>query len=98
MNTAQVLSDPAAHPIQPHHIDAMQHFWDAFDHHETEVSARYIVGLCQERGGWLPFTEEEIERFYQKSGHKNFIFNRLIEPGTAYSARLGRFLKGGGWI
>lgn len=70
------------YPVRPKHINAKQHLWNAFDHCETEVSAGYIVRLCQERGaGWAPFTKEQIEARYQEAGHKNFGFNRLINKG-----------------
>ena len=86
--------------IQPDQIDTPQggHFWDAFGNSETEVSARYVVRLCQEKGGWYPFTREEIEEFYNKSGHQNFWFNWLVHPGTAYSITGGSYQVGGGWI
>jgi hypothetical protein len=74
------------------------HFWDAFDHAETEISARYIVRLCKEKGGWYSFTLEEIEEFYNKSGYQNFSFNRLIHPENAFSITKGPYLTGGGWI
>lgn len=59
--------------IQPNHIYTGDHFWEAFGNLETETSARHIVRLCQARGGWLPFTKEEIDAF---SG-QNFWFNHL---------------------
>lgn len=65
------------YPVQPNHIHTGDHFWEAFGNSETEISARYIVRLCQARGGWLPFTKEEINAF---SEH-NFWFNRLHVPG-----------------
>jgi hypothetical protein len=68
-------------PIQPADIDIGRHFHDAFGHSETEVSAGYLVRLAQVKGGWVPFTKEEIEAFYQKSGHHDFWFNRLITDG-----------------
>jgi hypothetical protein len=86
--------------IQPDHIYTPPggHFWNAFDHSETEVSARYIVRFCKERGGWYSFTREEIEAFYNKSGYQGFEFNRLVHPGPAYSITRGRYQAGGGWV
>lgn len=86
--------------IQPDDIDTPPggHFWGAFDNTETEVSARYVVRLCKRKGGWHPFSHDEIERFYNESGHRGFSFNRLIRPGTAFYILKGRVLEGGGWI
>ena len=76
--------------IAPKDINTSQHFWNAFGHSETEVSANWIVRFCQYRNqGWLPFTVEELECFYQeKLGKKEkFWFNRLH---TDYSQSLLR--------
>lgn len=86
-------------PIQPADIDINQHFFDAFDNNETEVSAHYIVGLCQQRGNWEPFTQREIEAYYRSFGHTDgFTFNRLIEPQTVRSFDGSSHTAGGGWI
>ncbi len=71
------------YPIQPDHIDASRHLFNALDHYETEVSAGYVIRMCQERGeGWAPFTGEQIEAYYQRAGHKDgFWFNRLVSHG-----------------
>lgn len=74
------------------------HLWNAFDHYETEVSAAYIVRLCYERGGWYPFSREDIERVYQAAGHKDrFTFNALITPVIRRTYR-GTESFGGGYI
>lgn len=65
----------------PADIDASKHMFDAFGNNETEVSAGYIVRLCQRKGNWTSFTEEEIEAFYQEAGHRDFWFNNLISGG-----------------
>jgi hypothetical protein len=92
-----VTDKTPGYPIQPKDIDASDHLWNAFDHMETETSAGYIVRMCQLRGGWVPFTREEIEEFYQKAGRTNYSFNRLVDPGIAHGYR-GSELKGGGWV
>lgn len=70
---------PDNYRIQPKHIDTSDHFWNAFDNMETEVSAHYIVKLCQRRKGWLPFTQKEIEEEYRRAGHTDgFTFNLLV--------------------
>jgi len=69
--------------IQPNDINARRHFYDAFNNHETEISARWIVRFCQERGrGWEPFPLTELEQFYNERGFTNFWFNRLLESGN----------------
>jgi hypothetical protein len=61
------------YPIKPSHINTKEHFWDAFGNVETEASALFIVRLCQEKGGWLPFTKEELDRISKE----DYRFNRL---------------------
>ncbi len=100
------ITDRDSFEIQPKDINAKGHFWDAFDNVETEVSARYIVRLCQEKGGWSPFTREEIEKFYQRSGYVNFCFNRLVDPEMVPLSLVRAFAgcreplvpMGGGWV
>lgn len=60
-------------PVQPRDIYAKEIFWEAFGHRETEISALFIVRFCQERGGWVPFTHEEIDAFSKE----DFWFNGL---------------------
>jgi hypothetical protein len=79
------------YPVLPDHIDAGVHFFDAFHHNETEVSAGYIVRFCQQRGqGWAPFSQADIEAFYNRSGHTDFRFNRLL-PGLIHQDLHGLF-------
>lgn len=100
MLTYTIVTHADSFHIQPKDINTPPggHFWDAFGENETEVSARYIVRLCQRKGGWHPFTKEEIEKLYNEAGYKNFEFNRLIEPGMAFYIQKGRVPEGGGWI
>lgn len=78
-----IITDGSKFPIQPKDIHigkGFKHFWDAFDNSETEVSAFYVVGLCQKLGGWIPFTHEQIEQFYTENGPGDgFTFNRLVD-------------------
>lgn len=67
--------------IRPFDIDTSGHFWNAFDHSETEVSAQWIVRLCQKRGTWEPFSEGAIEDFYREKHQDGFTFNKLIRDG-----------------
>ena len=72
-------------PIRPEHIDTAQHFWNAFDNMERELSANWIVTFCQDRGeGWAPFTVEEIERFCQAHGGMHFHLDGLDEYPQRY--------------
>lgn len=65
--------------ISPSDIDTSQHFWNAFDHSETEVSANWIVQLCQSRESWAPFTREDIEQLYSRRHKDGFRFNKLLD-------------------
>lgn len=65
--------------VQPYDIDTNGHFFGAFEHNETEVSANWIVRLCQAKGSWSPFTAEELNRFYTPAD--GFTFNQLIRRG-----------------
>ena len=79
MKTIIVFEVPN-YPIRPGHIDTTSHFWDALGNFEKEISAHWIVRLCQERGSWAPFTREEMKEFYSlKFGKKGlpFTFNGL---------------------
>lgn len=74
----RTLGKGESFPIRPEHINADEHFFDAFGNMETEISAHYIVKMCQRRGTWAPFAVEEIEAEYNKAGHRDFWWNRLI--------------------
>jgi hypothetical protein len=75
----QAITEGTHCPIQPSDIDTSQHFFDAFDHRETEISARWIVEFCQMRGSWQPFTVDELKAFY--TPNDGFTFNRLLPLG-----------------
>ena len=106
MPERSIITDSKNFPIQPHHVNAKEHFFDAFDNMETEISARYVVKLCQKLGSWGPFTEEQIEEIYQKAGFRGFTFNRLVNsqlvPPSLVRAFMGHHDTpvpvGGGWI
>jgi hypothetical protein len=86
------------HEVQPSDIDASRHLFDAFGHYETEISAGYIIRMFQEIGEWRPFTNDEIEEFYSRSGHKGFSFNGLIIPVRERLADGRPYQVGGGYI
>lgn len=53
--------------LLPSDINTKQHFWNAFDHSETEVSASWIVRFLQQAGNsWAPFMLEDLQAFYGK--------------------------------
>lgn len=97
-----IVTEKDTFPIQPKDIPSKgwDHLWNAFDNNETEISAAYILLMCQERGNWAPFTFEEINTFYNEKRKTpcHFTFNRLIEPGLHYGMPGERHLAGGGWI
>jgi hypothetical protein len=64
--------------IAPSDINIDKHFFGAFGNTETEVSAKWIVLLCQKKGGWYPFTLKEVEDLYQSLRHKDYCFNNLL--------------------
>lgn len=65
--------------LRPEDIDLSSHLWDTFDHYETECSAWWILKYLADRGeGWVSFTFDEINSFYNKKHNERFCFNRLL--------------------
>ncbi len=64
----------------PDQIDMEYHFMDAFDNYEREITARWIVQLCQEKGDWMPFTKPEIDKYHLSKTGKPFYFNGIVAP------------------
>ncbi len=86
--------------IAPSMIGVDRHLFDAFDHHETEVSALWLVQFMQAKREWTPFSQKEINDFYnEQRGTKGemFGFNRLLDPVTVRRAH-GNVQEGGGWV
>ncbi|RTL06385.1 hypothetical protein EKK58_05390 [Candidatus Dependentiae bacterium] len=83
--------------IQPSHIDTARQFRGAFGHDMSEVSARWVVLLMQERGSWQPFSQEDIDAYYRRRypGY-SFYFNQLVD--IQYGSIGEKTLEGGGWI
>ncbi len=71
----KIVTDKDLYPILPIYINATKHFYDAFGNTEREISARWIVQLCQINDGWKPFTCDEIGAFSKE--YDNFRFNGL---------------------
>lgn len=77
-----IIMDGRGFPVQPKDINVSEHFFNAFDNMETEVSAHWIVSFLQERGvGWEPFIYDEIDMFYSRKFKSGFRFNCLISGG-----------------
>lgn len=103
-----VTDEGADYPIQPDDINTQAHFFNAFNHHETEISAGWIIRFLRARGrGWAPFSREELTTFYHQTfPQESFHFNRLIEPemippslARAFEGHLDPLIPaGGGWI
>lgn len=88
-----------AFPVNPIQIDASKHLFSAFSNMETEISAGYIIRMFQEKGNWQPFTQEEIEEFYSRSGHTDgFTFNALIDDKRERLFDGKTHTIQGGWI
>lgn len=98
-DTLRSIASKTKTDISPDDIDAKKYLWEAFGHQETDISAGWVVRLCQKQGSWAPFSDADIQAFYHvKYPGESFGFNRLIEPGVAFSIRSGSYLTGGGWI
>lgn len=107
MSQKTVVTNPESYLVQPNHIDARRHLFEAFDHTETEISAGWIIRFMQERGrSWAPFTYDEINTFYSRHHGDGFTFNRLVEPAMIPPSLVRAFAgyhdstipAGGGWI
>ena len=94
-------------PIQPQDINESKHFFGAFDHTETEVSAGWICRFLQNRRqSWKPFDYDEINAFYTRSFTHRFSFNRLVEAEMVPPSLARAFAgyhdapipAGGGWL
>ena len=96
----KILQDDSEYPVQPRHINATgDPFWGAFDHLETEISAKWVVALCQKLDGWKPFSYEQIQELYHRRfPNENFSFNRLVDPSSTSYIQRDRGPEGGGWI
>jgi hypothetical protein len=75
----KIINDPANYKITPRQIDTKRHFWDGFGNREREISAHYIVLLCQQLGKWGPFTMEQLDKVYTPGD--GFWFNGLDTQG-----------------
>lgn len=74
-------------------------YWNAFENDETETSAYWLVKMAMEHGDWRPFTQEDINRVYQRKFAKSsFTFNALLGRIQGFDRPGERYLWGGGWI
>jgi hypothetical protein len=68
----------------PKDIDTDNHFWNAFDNWETEISANILVSHAQIKNSWDDFTIKNIVRWKHQHGDPEattFYFNDLITKG-----------------
>lgn len=61
-------------------------FWGTFNSGENESAAAFLVYFAQKRGSWNPFTQDEIEMFYQGLGHRGFRLMELVKDGFIIEA------------
>ena len=73
--------------IKPEHIDTGEHFWNAFGKCEKEITARWVVRFCQQRGDWGPFHETELTKFYHEGMEReeSFHWNGLGDNGIEFA-------------
>lgn len=89
---------PSVAGIEPKDIKLDDHLWNAFDHNETEISARYICLLAVKRGHWGPFTDADIAEVYPKKFGK-ITYNRLNDVQSYYHLPTGiTYYIGSGWL
>lgn len=86
--------------IEPEDIDTSKHMYGAFDRSENEVSARWIVRLCQIKNRWDKFKQSDIEELYSSSSnYSGYSFNTLVKDGFiqenqgVYSITVGFILR-----
>jgi hypothetical protein len=70
------------YPIQPDDINTMVTHVEAFGDDVSNTSALFIVSFCQEKKGWVSFTQAEINAFAAQHGSAiAFDFGKLVENG-----------------
>ena len=81
--------------VQPSYFRTDTHYWNTFGNNETEVSARWLVRFCQDRGDWGPFPLVHLQAFYEAARRKpeQFHFNRLTADGYYHHSA-----GGGHWV
>ncbi len=72
--------------LKPSMIDTVEHWWNAFDNCETEVSAKLFTRACAKKGEW-EVTQEELNAEDSKG---TFRFNWLLDV-DGRSGRSGRW-------
>lgn len=82
--STKIVTDHDKLPIQPRHIDTAEHFFNSFGKMESEHSARLLVCMAQQKGGWFPFTMEEIRAFAASVTSKLFYFNGLDDSNKGW--------------
>ncbi|MEX2008467.1 MAG: hypothetical protein WD850_03190 [Candidatus Spechtbacterales bacterium] len=62
----QVVGQVVEYPIQPSDISTELDFMDTLGRAELESSGFWVVRLAQRRGGWSPFTRDELWGLHAK--------------------------------
>lgn len=65
------------YPLRPSFIRTTGFFWDTFGNVEAENTACWLVRFAKDRGGWVSFTQGDIDRYSKHSFH----FNGLLDTG-----------------
>lgn len=78
--------------ISPSDIDVRRLMWSMFDKLDTEMSAKLVIILEQRKGGWEPFTINELDDLSVESGKGEFWLNGLDEEGYVVLQKDGRYL------
>jgi len=86
--------------IKPADINVEKRLWGALGCSALEEDARKVIGFCQTRGDWQPFTREEFLAFCYAKGYSKPSAHQ--DPATemfAVSYLLGsRGQEQNGWI
>lgn len=84
--------------ISPSDIDVRGLMWSMFDKLDIEMSAKLVIILEQRKGGWEPFTINELDDLSAESGKGEFWLNGLDEEGYVVLQKDGRYLVTRGFV
>jgi len=90
--------------VQPSDIYTGSDLLNTFGQFESEEVAKWIVELCQEKGMWDKFSEEELLASYNRKNKgrplQRIHFYILVDPQPLSEFETGEkpIMLGGGWI
>ncbi|MFA4995679.1 MAG: hypothetical protein WC536_00885 [Patescibacteria group bacterium] len=94
-----IIDESTEFDIRPSDINSSRRFSGAFGGHmPTEILARYIVLMCQEKDRWSSFTDEDFKSFCSHLGYDHFSFYRLAEPDLNEDVKNVYYETSNGWI